>query len=135
MADAVTTQIMFESATELVAKFTNVSDGTGEAAVTKVDVSALTPAAVEVDILKLIYSTDGMAVRILWDATADELAWTVPQNQWGEIDFTKNFPGGLRNNAGAGKTGDIQFTTVGHTLGDSYSIVLVLKKRATAAEV
>lgn len=132
MADAVETQILFESASELVVKLTNVSDGTGEADVVKVDVSALTPACAEVDLLKILYATDGMAVRIEFDGTADTVAWLVPANQHGVFDFTKMPPGGVRNNAGAGKTGDILFTTVGHTSGDTYAIILWLKKRLTA---
>lgn len=132
MADAVATQILFENKSDLVMKFTNISDGTGESAVTKVDVSALTPAATEVSIDKIIYATDGMAVRILWDATTDVPAWLVPASQQGCFDFTKDPPGGLINNAGTGITGDIQFTTVGHTSGDTYSIILVMRKRALA---
>lgn len=132
MADAVTTQILYESATDLVVKFTNISDGTGESDVAKVDVSALTPACAEVDILKCLFATDGMAVRIEWDATADTLALLIPANQQGKIDFHCDYPGGLRNNAGSGKTGDILFTTVGHTSGDTYDITLYLKKRLTA---
>jgi hypothetical protein len=31
-------------------------------------------------------------------------------------------------NAGSGKTGDILFTTVGHSSGDTYSIILELVK-------
>ena len=41
MADAVTSQTIQDSQTTAVLKFTNVSDGTGESAVKKVDVSAL----------------------------------------------------------------------------------------------
>lgn len=133
MADAVSTHILYESASDMVVKFTNVSDGTGESDVVKVDVSALDVPCAEVDILKLIYATDGMAVRIEFDATTDTLAWAVPANQTGIIDFTKDWPGGLRNNAGSGKTGDILFTTVGHSSGDTYTIVLVMKKRVAAA--
>ena len=132
MADAVTTQILYESKSDLVVKFTNISDNTGEAAVNKLDVSALTPACAEVDILKARFSTDGMAVRILWDATADALALLVPTDQSGEFDFTKDYPGGLRNNAGAGKTGDVLFTTSGHADGGTYDITLVCKKRQAA---
>jgi hypothetical protein len=132
MADAVATQILFESASDIVIKCTNVSDGTGESAVTKVDVSALTPATAEVSIDKIIYATDGMAVRILWDASSDVVAWLVPQNQHGVFDFTKIAPGGLLNNAGSGVTGDIQFTTVGHSSGDTYCIILVCRKRVLA---
>lgn len=132
MADAVATQILFESASDLVMKFTNISDGTGESAVIKVDVSALTPAASQVSIDRIIYATDGMAVRILWDASSDVVAWVVPASQHGEYNFTKIQPGTLVNNAGTGVTGDILFTTSGQTSGDSYSIILVMKKRVLA---
>jgi hypothetical protein len=132
MADAVTTNIMFESSTDLVVQFTNISDGNGEADVVKVDVSALTPPCAEVDILKVVFATDGMAVRIEWDATVDIPAVLIPANQTGVLDFRKDWPGGLRNFGGSGKTGDVLFTTVGHTSGDTYTIVLYCKKRQTA---
>ena len=41
MADAVTSQTIQDSERKAVLKYTNVSDGTGESAVVKVDVSAL----------------------------------------------------------------------------------------------
>ena len=41
MADAVASQTILDGPKEVVMKFTNISDGTGESAVTKVDVSAL----------------------------------------------------------------------------------------------
>ena len=41
MADAVTSQTIVDGDKHVVMKFTNVSDGTGESAVTKVDVSGL----------------------------------------------------------------------------------------------
>ncbi len=41
MADAVTSQTLIDGPTHTVMKFTNISDGTGESAVTKVDVSGL----------------------------------------------------------------------------------------------
>jgi len=130
MADAVATQTMFESKSELVVKLTNISDGTGEAAVTKIDVSALSPACTTVTIDKIQYATDGMAVRLLWDATTDVVAWLIPANQHGCFDFTKSPPGGLINNAGTGVTGDVQLTTVGHTSGDTYTIILHCRKVA-----
>jgi len=124
MADAVTSQTLIDGGKNLVMKFTNVSDGAGESAVTKVDVSAFAAAGVKIN--KIHYSTYGMAVRILWDATADVVAWLVPQDADGCMDFTQF--GGLQNNAGDGKTGDIQFTTIGATSGDTYSIVLEMAK-------
>ena len=41
MADAVTSQTIQDDNRKAVLKFTNISDGTGESAVTKIDVSAL----------------------------------------------------------------------------------------------
>jgi hypothetical protein len=41
--------------------------------------------------------------------------------------------GGLPNNAGTGKTGDVLFTTVGAAAGDRYTIVIEgIKTYATA---
>lgn len=126
MPDAVATQVLVDGERNAVLKFTNISDGTGEAAVVKVDVSALFGAPTRVRIDKIIFATAGMGVDILWDATTDVLAWHLPADMTDDIDFC-DF-GGLQNNAGAGVTGDIMFTTVGHGAGDRYSIILHLKK-------
>lgn len=126
MADAVTSQILVDGAKNVVMKFTNLSDGTGEAAVTKVDVSALQGAPSEVRIDKIWSCVSGMAVSILWDADTDVTAFIIGQDTSGEFDF-RCF-GGLKNNSGAGKTGDIKFTTLGHTANDSYSIILHMSK-------
>ena len=45
MADAVTTQVLQDGERLYIAKFTNISDGTGESEVTKVDVSGLSPSS------------------------------------------------------------------------------------------
>lgn len=128
MADAVTTQILVDGPQYAVIKFTNISDGTGESAVQKVDVSALEGSPSEVSIEQIEYSIFGMSVDILWDAATDEVAWILCQNSGtGKHDFSEI--GGLRNNAGTGKTGDINFTTSGHTAADRYSILLTLRKR------
>ena len=39
MVDAVTSQTLLDNKTRLIMKFTNISDGTGESAVTKVTAS------------------------------------------------------------------------------------------------
>lgn len=124
MADAVTSQKLVDGPRNVVYKFTNVSDGTGESAVLKVDVSGLSGAPERVSIERIQYDIQGMAVRVQWDATSDVDA--VVLGGIGYFDFT-GF-GGLPNNAGAGVTGDILFTTVGHASGDTYSILLELKK-------
>lgn len=124
MADAVSSQTLVDGAKNAVMKFTNTSDGTGESAVLKVDVSALSGAPSKVKINKIHYSVAGMVARLLWDATTDV---TIVDLQGDGCLNACDF-GGLYNNGGAGVTGDILLTTVGHTSGDSYSIILEMEK-------
>lgn len=125
MADAVTTQTIRDDSKYTIIKLTNLSDGTGESAVLKVDVSTLNGAPSTVAIEKIWYSVSGMNVTLLWDATTDVRIIELGANT-GVMCF-KEFSG-LPNNAGVGITGDILLTTTGHTSGDSYSIILKLKK-------
>ena len=127
MADAVTSQTILDGERLFIAKFTNISDGTGETAVLKIDVSTLNPnsfglACNGVKLNKIYGTTHGMEVRILWDATTDQFAWQIPQNSNYLMDLSSF--GGIPNNAGAGKTGDVLFTTADASAGDMYSIVL-----------
>lgn len=131
MADAVTSQTILDGERLFIAKFTNISDGTGETAALKIDVSTLVPnsfslACNGVKINKIYGSTHGMQVRILFDATTDQFAWQLPQNANYLMDFSSF--GGIPNNAGAGKTGDVLFTTADASSGDMYSIVLECTK-------
>ena len=130
MVDAVTSQIIFDGTRTAVMKFTNISDGTGETAVLKVDVSALTgfqgQTCTGVNIVTLDAMTVGMGVDILWDATTDVICYTIGADQFVSFDFARF--GGITNNAGSGKTGDLMFTTVGATAGDRYTIVLEMTK-------
>lgn len=130
MADAVTSQKIYDGSRKAIMKFTNISDGTGESAVKKVDVATLASydknPCTSVQITKIHAMTDGMGVNILWDADTDVLCATVPQNAFQTYDFS-NFSG-LTNNAGAGKTGNILFTTTGASSGDRYTITLEMIK-------
>jgi hypothetical protein len=131
MADAVTTQTIVDGPKYAVLKLTNISDGTGESAVTKVDVSGLAESANGVTctgatIQKIWWQCTGMKVSILFDASTDVLAIQLGENQSGHHDYTSF--GGLINNAGSGKTGDINFTTVAHSSGDTYTVILYLRK-------
>lgn len=136
MADAVTSQTILDGERLFIGKFTNISDGTGETAVVKIDVSTLNPNAAGlacngVKINKIWAQTQGMAVDILWDADTDLLCETIPENQFYLMDYSSF--GGLPNNAGTGKTGDVMFSTVGAAAGDRYTITLeCIKTYATA---
>ena len=132
MADAVTSTTLMDSDRVAIIQLTSTSDGTGEAAVKKVDVSALSDsstgqACTGVRLAKIVYSTFGMSVKLLWDATADTICWDLNADYTTDEDFTEF--GGVRNTAAAsGKTGDIMLTTTGHSDGDSYVIVLTVYK-------
>lgn len=136
MADAVTSQIILDGERLAIIKFTNVSDGTGEVAALKIDVSTLNPSSFNlacngIKINKIWAQTYGMAVDILWDATADVLCETIPADVLYKMCYDSF--GGIPNNAGAGKTGDVLFTTVGASAGDRYTIIIEgIKTYATA---
>ena len=131
MADAVTSQTIQDGERNCVMKFTNVSDGTGESAVAKVDVSALAANAAgvscsEVRVMRISHAIVGMSVQVFLNASSNVLLMELAESSNGHMDF-KDF-GGLPNNAGSGKDGDILFTTKGHSSGDTYSIVLEMVK-------
>ena len=131
MADAVTSQTLFDGDKHVVMKFTNISDGTGESAVKKVDVSALESdiygnTCSSVAIEKIWWQCIGMKVRLFFDATSDAFIIELGENQSGYHDYSEF--GGIKNNAGSGKTGDVDFTTVGHSSADTYTIILKMRK-------
>ena len=133
MADVVTTKIIEDGPRTAVMHFTNISDGTGEAGVAKVDVSTLSAdpaskgACTSVNIECIWYTTKGMGVQIFCDASTNVLAWELIADYGDTLDFSEFVC--LPNNAAAGgKTGDILFTTTGASDTDTYSVVLKLKK-------
>ena len=135
MADAVSSQTIVDTDKRVVMKFTNLSDGNGESAVKKVDVSALNShpdgtACSRAIIDQIWYDVGGMRLTIDFDASTSALALTVggsaaAGNVQGHMDF-RSF-GGIKNNASS-PTGDLDFTTSGHTNLDHYTIVLELRK-------
>ena len=136
MADAVTSQTIIDTEKRVVMKFTNLSDGNGESAVKKVDVSALTAhidgtACSQVTIDQVWYDIGGMRVLIDFAASTNVAALVLggsaaAGNVQGHMDF-RSF-GGIKNNVGSGINGDIDLTTSGHTNLDHYTIVLELRK-------
>ena len=131
MADAVTSQTIQDGQRIAILKLTNASDGTGESAVKKVDVSALSANSAglscsRVTINRIWWQCTGMSVKIEFDASANVLAIGLSEDSNGYHDYS-DFSG-IPNNAGSGITGDLDFTTVGHGSGDTYMIVLEMIK-------
>ena len=124
MPDAVTSQTLIDERFRTIMVFTNTSDGTGESAIPKVDVSALNGGPVKVHIEKVFYSCFGMAVKILEDASTDVTLLSLQGD--GTLDFGDK---PLQITGATGSTGDLLFTTVGHTANDTYTIVLWLRKQ------
>jgi hypothetical protein len=134
MADTVTTSTIFPTASStsrskrLVMRFTNSSDGTGESGIAKVDKSTLVglnglePSKIAID--KIEYAITGMSVKISYDRTSDVTVAIV--SGYGEIDMTQ--AGGIQDLT-TGDTGDILFTTIGHSSGDTYDITLHMRKK------
>ena len=136
MAAAVTSQTLADGDKIAVIKLTNISDGTGEASVKKVDVSALAAnsagaACAHATINQIWYDIGGMRVALEWNATSNVVAAVLggsaaAGNVSGYMDF-RSF-GGIKNTLASGYDGDIDLTPHGHTNHDHYTIILELSK-------
>ena len=124
MADAVTSEYVYSGHRRKLLHLTNISDGTGESGVVKIDVSALTfnfgqvPTHVAIDMIE--YDVQGMSsVRLFFDANTDDEAAIIPTGS-GVIDF---YPyGGKTDPRSTGTTGDVKLTTNGQVSGGTYDI-------------
>ncbi len=127
MADTVSTATLFDGTKKLVVHLMNLSDGTGESNVVKVDKSTFVgPKAGEPGYFileKIKYNCLGMRVKLSVDRTTD-VVFAVLQG-FGEIDYRS--VGGIVL-SGTGDTGDILLTTANQASGDSYDITLYLRK-------
>lgn len=130
MADAVTTTTLHNSPRRLVIQITNLSDGTGESGVTKVDKSTFTglnglePGSLVIE--RIHGDVSGMEVKLYCDRTTD---LTIAQiGQTGKVDLDYRRYGGFQTNT-AGDTGDILLTTTGHSAGDSYDLIISMRKK------
>lgn len=136
MADAVTNRIV-DAREAIFAHMTNISDGTGESAVKKVDKSdylasdGAEPASL--DILAVRWNIQGFAsVRILWDAATDDTALVLSGSGYDDFqggqDGLPKTPKGLADPRSATHVGDILLTTNGGASGSTYDITLWLRK-------
>ena len=127
MADTVTTQTIADTqGVKYVAKLTNLSDGTGESLVKKIDASELTFMTEDGNrkISKIWYSINTAnpksAVELIWDGATNATAMFL--NGQSHFDFR---PSGdeIPNNATT-PTGDVLLSTKNFADGDSYTIII-----------
>lgn len=126
MADTVTNTIVYNGRYH-VSHHINASDGTGETAAIKVDLSAIVlptrfnavPTYSVID--RIVYSVWGFNyVTLFWDHTTDDKIAELSGQ--GYMDW--QMAGGLVDPRSAGDTGDIILTTNGGAAGSGYDITL-----------
>jgi len=127
MADTISTQIITDtSGVKYVVKLTNISDGTGETLVNKVDASATTFMTEDGNrkISKIWYSintnNNKAGVEILWDGATTATALLLSGNGYWDLRTAGNE---VANNATT-PTGDILLSTKDFVTGDNYTIIV-----------
>jgi len=127
MADIVTTQTIADtSGVKYVAKLTNISDGTGESLVTKVDASALTFMTEDGNrkIAKIWWSVNATnnksAVELVWAGATNATALVLSGQGYWDLRTAGNE---ILNNATT-PTGDVLLSTRDFVVGDSYTIIV-----------
>lgn len=127
MADIVTTQTITDtSGIKYVVKLTNLSDGTGETLVNKVDASTTTFMTEDgaKKLSKIWYSintnTNKAGVEILWSGSTNATALLLSGNGYWDLRVSGNE---IPNNATT-PTGDVLLSTKNFANGDNYTIIL-----------
>lgn len=95
-----------------------------------VDASGLSDSPSDLMIEEIHANLVGFSAKLEWDATANVDIISLPEGQtvW-LASGTTNTSAGFINNAGAGKTGDIDYSTTGLGAADYGTITLVMRKR------
>lgn len=130
MANVTSTQTLVDGPRNYVVKFEGILDTSDLGSTIVIDFSTLNNEswATQLRIDKIQYNIeDTLTLNLLWDATADVRICQLTGR--GEFDAT-GF-GGLQNNAGAGKTGDVLATTQGWSASAilSFSVILECTKQ------
>ena len=127
MADIVTTQTIADtSGVKYVIKMTNLSDGSGEINVNKVDASTTTFMTEDGErrIARVYYSVNvsdsKSGVELIWDGVANATALFLSGQ--GTIDLRTD-GNSFKNNATT-PTGDVLLNTKNFANGDNYSIIV-----------
>ena len=128
MADAVTSSATIDGERNYVITLTNLSDGTGESAVKKVDITGLHPVPTSLRLEKVSGTVAGMNVELLWGASS-KVKFLVLSDAQIDLDFSDI--GGLPDPKASGFDGCVYLTTANQSSGSSYSLTLHFKKKYT----
>ena len=136
MADVVTSQTIVDtSGTKTVMKFTNMSDGSGETLVTKMDASALTFMTEDgtkslAKIWWAINTTNGKSgVELLWAGTTNSTIGFFSGTGYHDYFTSGNsIPNNATLTANTSPAGDVLISTKGFVAGDNYTIILEVRQ-------
>ena len=139
MADVVTSQTIVDAAgTKTVMKFTNISDGSGETLVTKMDASELNFMTEDGNrtlgkIYWSINTTNGKSgVELLWagsgTSSADATIGFFSGRGFHDYNVAGNsIPNNATLTAETSPAGDILLSTKGFVAGDNYTIIIEIR--------
>ena len=142
MADVVTSQTLVDTTgTKTVMKFTNISDGSGETLVTKMDASALTFMTEDATktVAKIWWSvntTNGKSgVELLWAGSGTSAANATIGffSGAGYHDYYtagNSIPNNATLTANTSPAGDILLSTKGFVSGDNYTVIVEIRQMA-----
>jgi hypothetical protein len=125
MTDDVDSVVLANDGHSYVVQIVGVSDGTGEAAVVKVDKSTLVHKEtnlepIALDIRSIRYCVTGYTVELRWDHGTDKLFAAL--SGAGKFDYSRF--GGLRDTSTGDGAGDILLTAPASATTGSYTITL-----------
>ena len=127
MADIVTTQVLSDtSGVKYVAKMTNISDGSGESLVRKIDASTTTFMTADGNrkIAKIWWSVNttkaNASVELVWDGDTNATAILLNGQGYWDLRTAGNE---IINNATT-PTGDVLLSTRDFVVGDNYTILV-----------
>ena len=130
MADVVTTQVLTDTTgVKFGVKMTNISDGTGENLVQKIDASNTTFMTEDGErkISKIFWSVNTQsgksAVELIWDGETNATAVTLSGQGFWDLRADGNE---IVNNATT-PTGDVLLSTKNFANGDNYTILVVFR--------
>ena len=130
MADVVSTQVLTDTTgVKFGVKMTNISDGTGENLVKKVDASNTTFMTEDGErkISKIFWSVNTQsgksAVELIWDGETNATAVTLSGQGFWDLRADGNE---IKNNATT-PTGDVLLSTKNFAIGDNYTILVVFR--------
>jgi hypothetical protein len=130
MADVVSTQVLTDTTgVKYAVKMTNISDGTGENLVQKIDASNTTFMTEDGErkISKIFWSVNTQsgksAVELIWDGETNATAVTLSGQGFWDLRADGNE---IVNNATT-PTGDVLLSTKNFANGDNYTILVVFR--------